>query len=166
MVSNLKTEGLRLSEYRKFKGITQSDFAELIGCSQPNLNKVEKGNIGISSALRSKIFEKFPELNPNWLDKGIGKMTTAIPVTSELSSVDSSLNQDLTARFMSSLNKLEVLIEEGKLSYDSIVLTFRNLRKIVHIQESKIKDLEEDKAFLKSIITSSKNTPFPKTSSQ
>lgn len=164
MVVKVNTEGQRLSEFRKFKQFTQQEFAKQLGCSQPNLAKIESGQIGISSSLRAILFKKFPSLNPNWLDKGAGKMETIVPDTPLISDTNSIFNQDLSARFVSNLDRIELLLEEGKLSPESVSIVFKNLRKIISIQEEKIKDLEEEKVFLKSIIVTAKNSPFSRES--
>lgn len=159
MVTTKNAEGPRLAEFRKMKGLTQTEFAELLGCSQPSLFKIEKGAIGISSQLRTRLFEAFPELSPNWLDRGLGRIYNEIPFAPTISE-ESQLTEDLTSRFMSSINKFEQMLEQGKLPHDTIIVVFRNLRKIVEIQEAKIKDLEEDKSFLKSIVVSARTSPF------
>ena len=159
MTNTPQTEGFRLSEFRKTKGITQLEFAEALGCSQPNLNKMEKGLIGISAKMRARIFEKFPDLNPTWLSQGMGRMLNGIPETPELSGLDETdFNKDLAARFVQNLDKIEQMLHEGKMSYDTMTTVFGNLRKILHIQENRIKDLEEDKEFLKTVLVSVKKS--------
>lgn len=155
MVTTIQTEGFRLSEFRKTKGITQKEFADAVGCSQPNLNKIEKGLIGISAKIRARIFEKFPDLNPGWLSQGMGRMLFGFPETPELSGLDETeFNKDLAARFIQNLDKIEQLLQEGKISYDMMVTVFGNLRKILQIQEDRIRELEEDKEFLKTVVLS------------
>lgn len=158
--STVHREGLRLSEFRKIKGFTQTEFADRLECSQPNLHKIESGAIGISSAMRHKLFIAFPELNPNWIDKGLGQMLSPVSNTPQLSTAGIEVDVDNTNRFLNQLEKFESFVQDGKVSHESLIMVFHDLKQIVKIQNERIKDLLADKEFLKGVIKSAKNTPF------
>lgn len=159
---NIHREGMRLSEFRQLRGYTQMEFSDILECSQPNLHKIEKGGIGISSAMRHKIFFAFPELSPNWIDKGLGQMLTHVADIPSIATDQTNFGVNVTEKFMSQLERFEKLLLEGKISHEVIMTVFQDLRKIVSIQNDKVKDLTADKEFLKKIIISAKNSPFEK----
>jgi len=66
--------GKRLKEIRERLKIPQDDFADVIGISQGHLSQVENGKKNISYFIISRIAEKLPVVNLNWLIIGTGKM--------------------------------------------------------------------------------------------
>lgn len=154
-------EGLRLSEFRKQIGMTQTEFSEKIGCSQPNLNKIEKGLTGISSSMRIKIFEAFPELNPSWFQAGMGRM---VMQDARIKSVSDTNNPDLilsrSTSFIDQIKQVTELFEQGKIPLPAMKLIIEDMRKIIEIQNTRISELQEDKDLLKALIVTSKDSPF------
>jgi transcriptional regulator with XRE-family HTH domain len=67
------TFGSRVREYRKFKGLSQTAFAEQCGLEQGNITQMEKGTEPKQSNV-AKIIGGFPDLNPDWLLLGTGPM--------------------------------------------------------------------------------------------
>lgn len=100
---------LRLKKLRKEKNLNQSEFASLIGTSQANISRYEKGEIIPSSDFLSKIADKLG-VNLNWLLTGKGSMFQ------ELIPVDSSfLNNMIHLPVVSEIaagQPVEVLSEE------------------------------------------------------
>lgn len=154
-------EGLRLSEFRKQVRMTQSEFSEKIGCSQPNLNKIEKGLTGISSSMRTKIFEAFPELNPSWFQAGMGKM---VMQEAHIKSVSDTDNPDVILSrseiFIDQINQVAELFEQGKIPLPAMKMIIHNMKKIIEIQNKRIIELQDDKDLLKALIVTSKDSPF------
>jgi len=157
-------DGLRLKEFRKFKKISQRELAEVLGCSQPNLSKIENGELGVSKAISEKLFNEYLDLNPNWLLFGGGKMlqgtsnqTLQIPKIS-LDNYSGKTIKDAEKQF----EDLQFLIDQGKVPLPAISSILISLREILRIQHQIINELENDKNFLKEIIVTSKNSPFAK----
>lgn len=154
-------EGLRLSEFRKLRNLTQAEFSGRIGCSQPNLNKIEKGMTGISSAMRSKIFEAFPELNPSWFQSGMGKMLLEKGnVKSVTEGRDANVVLSQTENFIAQMHQVSELFEQGKIPLAAMKVIIEDMRRIIEIQNARINELKEDKDLLKALIVTSKDSPF------
>ena len=65
----------RLQQYRKFMGMTQTQFAERVNITQANLSYLEKNNGQTPSGqLIQNIITAFPDLNLNWWFFGEGEM--------------------------------------------------------------------------------------------
>ncbi len=125
-------EGLRLKQFRKEKGISQAELASLLDCSQPNLSKIERGELGISSALRELIFANFPSLSPNWLFAGTGVM--------EFKSYDTNFVHEnffvaeAPRAAYGYFEEFKVLIEEGKVPNQVIAIIYSDLIKMYRLQ--------------------------------
>jgi len=72
----------RIKEFRTSKGLSQAAFAGILGVNEVQFNKYENNKTAIPLRLISNIINSFPEVNPNWLMTGTGKMS--------LSSADSN----------------------------------------------------------------------------
>lgn len=70
----------RIKELRKTIGLSQKDFGEKIGISDPAVSKIEKGtNIPSEQTIKS-ICREF-NVNYAWLMEGIGDMFSDLPET-------------------------------------------------------------------------------------
>jgi transcriptional regulator with XRE-family HTH domain len=67
------TFGSRVREYRKFKGLSQTAFAEQCDLEQGNITQMEKGTEPKQSNV-AKIISGYPDLSPDWLLLGTGPM--------------------------------------------------------------------------------------------
>lgn len=67
--------GIRLKEWREYKRLSQSDFAESIGLKQGSYSDIERGRIkGLSSSTIKLITIAYDDLNISWLLTGEGQM--------------------------------------------------------------------------------------------
>ena len=160
----LAQDGLRLKEFRKFKKISQKELADILGCSQPNLSKIENGELGVSKAISERLFNEYLDLNPTWLLLGGGKMlqgrsdqTLQIPAIS-LDNYSERTIEDAEKQFQD----LQFLIGQGKVPLPAISSIIITLREILRVQHQIINELKSDKKFLKEIIVSSIDSPFTK----
>jgi hypothetical protein len=62
----------RIREFVKHLGITQKEFCEKCAIKQPDLSSNKTNNIG--RIKRMRIYQAYPELNPLWLEYGVGSM--------------------------------------------------------------------------------------------
>ncbi|UJP63961.1 helix-turn-helix domain-containing protein [Mongoliitalea daihaiensis] len=161
MVAIKKTEGERLSEFRKQKGLSQVEMAEKLQCSQPNLNKIEKSVVGVSATIRKRLFDAFPDLNPTWFSNGYGQMSFDPKDIPSLKTKDTDSSIVLSAEnFINQLSRSRELFMEGKIPQQSMMILFEDIKKIMQLQKERIDELQKDKEFLKSLITSSRENPF------
>ena len=65
--------GLRIRDLREASNLTQIDFCEKIGITQPNLSHIENKGAKISVGIIKKIITNF-DINANWLLTGDGEM--------------------------------------------------------------------------------------------
>ena len=63
------TAGEKLRQVLKENNLKQYEFAEAIGESLSNLNKVLRGERNVSSAMIEKIIGYFPDIDLNWFLK-------------------------------------------------------------------------------------------------
>jgi hypothetical protein len=65
---------VRLKTFIDYTGLSYNRFGEEIGCSGGQISQMVtyQKNFGVDKLL--KIFNRFPELNPDWLVKGSGNM--------------------------------------------------------------------------------------------
>ena len=63
----------RLRELRKTTGLSQTDFAEKLGCGRGAIKKLEEGKTGISSTFADLICRIYG-CNVVWLETGEGEM--------------------------------------------------------------------------------------------
>lgn len=140
-------EGLRLKEFRITKGISQKEMAELLECSQPNLSKIERGELGISSTLRELILKEFQDLNPNWLFTGSGEMTMEVYDQNFISDVvmEKPVKYERVHKYF---EKFEKLINEGKVPNNVIASIFSDMRRILKFQEETLQLLKESNEIL------------------
>lgn len=135
-------DGLRLKEFRKFKKISQKELADSLGCSQPNLSKIESGELGISSSLREKLIEGYPEINPNWLFTGTGEMIIEVYDPTFISNmvIEEPEHYEIAHQYFV---KFEKLISEGKVPNNVIASIFSDMRRILKFQEETLSVLKK-----------------------
>lgn len=72
----------RLKQLRKVlggdKALSQSKFAKMLGLSQSTIGDIESGRAKLTPRNFSIICEKF-NVNPDWLEKGVGEMFMPAP---------------------------------------------------------------------------------------
>jgi hypothetical protein len=64
----------RLSELIEIEGISVIQFEKKIGCGVDSIGKAIRNNTTIGDKLLQKVFSAYPEINPDWLMTGKGKM--------------------------------------------------------------------------------------------
>ena len=64
----------RIGQFIKVKGISIRSFEQSIGASNGSIGRAIANGSDISSSWVSKIIDKYPEINTNWLITGIGEM--------------------------------------------------------------------------------------------
>jgi len=70
-----KIIGNRLGDFINKIGMSKGQFSKKLGYDeQSNLTHLLNGNRSFSRSKLLNIYEKFPNLNPEWLEKGIGDM--------------------------------------------------------------------------------------------
>jgi transcriptional regulator with XRE-family HTH domain len=138
---NVNQDGLRLKEFRKFKNISQKELAEILECSQPNLSKIENGDIGVSKSLSEKLFNEFMDLNPSWLLLGSGFMLQK-PYDGPVISIG-DYNPDDFEVLDSEFKRFQSLIIRGEVPLPAISVMFRNLRYLLGSQQETIIQLKE-----------------------
>ena len=62
--------------------LTQKEFANILGISQPVLTYIASGRNKVSLDIVQKIAQKYPSINLRWLALGEGEMTNKTPLTS------------------------------------------------------------------------------------
>ncbi|GAB2613427.1 helix-turn-helix domain-containing protein [Belliella aquatica] len=143
-------EGLRLGAFRKAKNISQQEMAKLLGCSQPNLSKIEKGVIDISTTIRNKVFEHFPDLNPNWLLRGTGDMIVEM-ISFDLTKIkDESFDSFSIERVINNFKNLTSLIQSGEIPTPAILSIIDSMGSALKIQDDYISELKAEVKDLKS----------------
>lgn len=55
--------GGRLRHFRIYKGLTQSEFAEILGTNQNNLSGIENGYRGITDLMLVRLYRKYPDFD-------------------------------------------------------------------------------------------------------
>ena len=133
---NQNHEGLRLKEFRVSKNISQKEMAEILECSQPNLSKIERGELGISRNMLDKLLNQFIELNHNWILFGSGEMIRESlgerMITME---VNQDYNPDDFSIIEAQFKEFQILIDQGKIPLTAISLMFKNLRALLNAQQ-------------------------------
>jgi len=67
-------QGIRLKKLIKALHLNQSSFAESIGKTQPNINRMISGNSNISGEILNRISGRYAQVNLHWLLTGVGEM--------------------------------------------------------------------------------------------
>ena len=67
-------QGIRLKKLIKALHLNQSSFAESIGKTQPNINRMISGNSNISGEILNRIPGRYAQVNLHWLLTGVGEM--------------------------------------------------------------------------------------------
>ncbi len=81
----------RLRLLRKELGMTQEQLAQRLGVGKAALSMIETGKASLSSRNRNILIHEF-NVNPDWLEEGVGKMFNAVPdVNKFLLRTDNSL---------------------------------------------------------------------------
>lgn len=158
-------EGIRLGAFRKAKKISQQEMAEILGCSQPNLSKIEKGITGISSVIRNNVLDHFPELNPNWLLRGTGDMMVKMISMDIADSGEKTLDSLSRENIIENFKTLTSLLQKGEIPTVAISSIIENMANALKIQEEfitelkrEILDLKSDKEKLFEIVKKVKNS--------
>ncbi|MFI3323778.1 MAG: XRE family transcriptional regulator [Rikenellaceae bacterium] len=68
----------RLRELRKELKMTQEQLAQRLGVGKAALSMIETGKASLSSRNRNILIQEF-NVNPEWLEQGIGKIFNALP---------------------------------------------------------------------------------------
>jgi transcriptional regulator with XRE-family HTH domain len=63
----------RIKQFRESKGLTQLQFAESLGLEQGSYSDIERGKVGLSNNVKSKLQEVY-RLRRQWIDTGKGEM--------------------------------------------------------------------------------------------
>lgn len=72
-----EAQGERLKKIREDLGFTQVQFAEILGVTQPQLSRFEKGVNAISIEVMATVLAIDAKYNMNWLVTGEGQMLNA-----------------------------------------------------------------------------------------
>lgn len=64
----------RLARFLKIRGITQQQFAGIVGTSQPTASGILSGKRPLSTGMVARVSNNFPDLNQDWLLTGEGEM--------------------------------------------------------------------------------------------
>ena len=67
-------QGIRLKKLIKALHLNQSSFAESIGKTQPNINRMISGTSSISGEVLYRISGRYAQVNLHWLLTGVGEM--------------------------------------------------------------------------------------------
>lgn len=71
---NLRKEvGIRFKSARKYLGLTQTDLAEILDCSQSKIKDIEGGRFMLTAETAVLFAEKY-KISLDWLYLNIGKM--------------------------------------------------------------------------------------------
>lgn len=125
-------EGLRLKEFRISKGISQKEMAEKLSCSQPNLSKIERGELGISSSLRDIIMNEFPDINLLWLFTGSGEIEN-LAYDSDFVK-ENFLDGKSPKGAHEYFEKFRLLVEQGKVPNQVIATIFKDMVELYKLQ--------------------------------
>lgn len=125
-------EGLRLKEFRISKGISQKEMAEKLSCSQPNLSKIERGELGISSSLRDIIMNEFPDINLLWLFTGSGEIEN-LAYDSDFVK-ENFLDGKSPKEAHEYFEKFRLLVEQGKVPNQVIATIFKDMVELYKLQ--------------------------------
>ncbi|MFR9533889.1 MAG: XRE family transcriptional regulator [Rikenellaceae bacterium] len=68
----------RLRTLRKELGMTQEQLAQYLGVGKAALSMIETGKASLSSRNRNILVQEF-NVNPEWLDEGVGPIFNALP---------------------------------------------------------------------------------------
>lgn len=70
----------RIKELRKFLGLTMEKFGDRVGVKKSAINKIEKGDNGVTEQMAKSICREFG-VSEEWLRTGTGEMF--VPVTAD-----------------------------------------------------------------------------------
>jgi hypothetical protein len=70
----MNTVTSRLAELIEKEGISTLQFEKKIGCGVDSIGKAIRNNTTIGDKLLQKVFSAYPDINPEWLMTGNGKM--------------------------------------------------------------------------------------------
>ena len=122
----------RLQQYRKFLGLTQTQFAEKVNITQANLSYLEKNPAQTpSGSLIQSIITSFPDLNLNWWFFGEGEM----------------LRSDEMKKLDNVPTDVKVLLKE-----------LDNVKREKEMIEFQLSSSEREKAFLQKLLLKDKET--------
>ncbi len=63
----------RFFELRIKLGLKQGELADVLGVTKASVSQIESGKIGVSKKVRLILLQEY-NVNPQWLDEGIGTM--------------------------------------------------------------------------------------------
>lgn len=70
---------LRLAQFLKHENIKGTEFAEMIGTSQPTVSAILSSKRALSRGMMARACDIFPQLNFTWLLTGEGEMLREVP---------------------------------------------------------------------------------------
>jgi transcriptional regulator with XRE-family HTH domain len=70
----LEAIGARVRTFREAKGLSLSEFGEIVNRDKSNLAKLEKGKFEVTSNFLHYLLKKYPRFNLEWLILGEGDM--------------------------------------------------------------------------------------------
>lgn len=70
---NHRSCGERIVQFRNHFGLSQGTFSKEIGMSQPNVSKIESGQVEVSDTFLYALMGRFL-VNPDWIKTGVGAM--------------------------------------------------------------------------------------------
>lgn len=105
----------RLMEIVAYSGLSQKEFAQKIGVSQPTITYISTGRNKVSLDVVQRVCEVYPELNVRWLVVGVGLM------------LDASMGVDKS----SVIEVVDELRTINKLNYNNITTSINNLKQML-----------------------------------
>lgn len=90
----MKTMAERVRERREILKLTQAELAELVGCSQPQITKIERG--GNTTLLLE--LAKALQVNVDWLKYGVESSDNSQQTGEEVMATEKALGNDVLAR--------------------------------------------------------------------
>lgn len=137
----------RLIEFVKYKKISRNRFASIAGLSYAFINNVGQS---LSLITQTKIENKFPELNMQWLLTGEGEMLKPVKSSKENPIINSPLahssingNNQITIGEYSSSERTEVLdISHIQLEMEKMRLEIDLLKKLIEEKDRLIAEKE------------------------
>lgn len=119
----------RVKQIRKAYGMTQTEFAEILGVTSAAVSRIEKGQRGLTSQMMKAICREF-DVEEAWLLTGEGTQEPKLSRRAELARwVGRALKDEPESWRYQLLNALEVLDEKD---YEAIV---RIAEKIVEAKQ-------------------------------
>ena len=138
-MENVKEEGTvkqRLKDFVASLGITESEFCRRLGVGGAYISSIKKS---VSPKVMNTLQEQYPDLNPNWLLAGKGKML---------------LSEEMEEQKRKTLLPSEMLTELLKKSYEEKAA----ILELAQSQKAIIEKLQEEYKNLQSLAISQQDT--------